>query len=67
MYTWERTGAFSKSFYQSVRCGHKTQAAPYITQNVKKHLKKALKLMKIANITTQYNNIYVIILKLAEN
>ncbi len=28
---------------------------------------KALKLMKIANITTQYKNIYVIILQLVED
>ncbi len=32
-------------------------------QHIKEHSKKALKLMKIANITTEYNNIYVIILQ----
>ncbi len=48
-----------------------SQPPVHTTQHVKKnkktkHCKKALKLMKTANITTQYNNIYVIILQLLE-
>ncbi len=51
-----------------MRCGHETHAASGTTQHVKKHCKKkqkTLKLTKIANITAQYDNIYVIILQLA--
>ncbi len=54
--------------YRSVRCGHETHAASCTAQHVKNHtVKKALKRIKIASITTQYNNIYVIILQLVEN
>ncbi len=55
------------SFCQSVRCRHETHTASGTTQHVNKYRKKALKRSKIANITTQYNNIYVIILQLVEN
>ncbi len=54
-----RTGAFSESLSTDLCDVDIRLTWPQLQHNMLKNSKKALKLTKTDNITTQYNNIYV--------